>query len=118
MARIHHTATVEPGARLADDVEVGPYSLVGPDVELAPDGLVVGVETPRNAQIVKTALELGQDATVTHSLDALSLVTLGNVGTDEGKGNGVETVGEHLVDVIDELAGNAVLVGRETLAEA
>ena len=41
MARIHHTATVETGARLADDVEVGPYSLVGPDVELAP-GVVVG----------------------------------------------------------------------------
>ena len=32
--RIHPTALVDPGARLADDVEVGPYSVVGADVEI------------------------------------------------------------------------------------
>ena len=32
MARIHPTALVDAGARLADDVEVGPYSVVGPHV--------------------------------------------------------------------------------------
>ncbi len=34
MPRVHPTATVEAGARLAGDVEVGPYALVGPEVEL------------------------------------------------------------------------------------
>ncbi len=34
MAAIHPTAIVEPGARLADDVVVGPYSIVGGEVEL------------------------------------------------------------------------------------
>lgn len=34
MARIHPTAIVEPGAQLADDVVIGPYCCVGPDVQL------------------------------------------------------------------------------------
>ncbi|HSD61615.1 MAG TPA: acyl-ACP--UDP-N-acetylglucosamine O-acyltransferase [Burkholderiales bacterium] len=33
---IHSTALVDPGARLAGDVEVGPYAIVGPHVELGP----------------------------------------------------------------------------------
>lgn len=33
-ALIHPTAIIDPKARLADDVRVGPYSLVGPDVSI------------------------------------------------------------------------------------
>lgn len=36
MPRIHPTAVVDPAAKLADDVEVGPLSCVGPGVELGP----------------------------------------------------------------------------------
>ena len=32
MPRIHPTALVDPKAELADDVEVGAYWIVGPDV--------------------------------------------------------------------------------------
>jgi len=35
MAKIHHTALVDPGAELAEDVEVGPFSIVGPKVRIA-----------------------------------------------------------------------------------
>lgn len=38
---IHPTAIVDPGARLADDVEVGPFSVIGPDVEVGA-GSVIG----------------------------------------------------------------------------
>lgn len=31
---IHPTAIVDPGARLADDVEVGPFTVIGPGVEI------------------------------------------------------------------------------------
>lgn len=31
---IHPTAIVDPGASLAEDVEVGPFSIIGPDVEI------------------------------------------------------------------------------------
>lgn len=37
MSRIHPTAVVDPGAHLADGVEVGPWCLVGPGVSLAAD---------------------------------------------------------------------------------
>lgn len=36
MAEIHPTASIDPKARLADDVVIGPYSYVGPNVELGP----------------------------------------------------------------------------------
>jgi UDP-N-acetylglucosamine acyltransferase len=41
VSRVHATAIVDPRAKLADDVEVGPYSVIGENVELAP-GVVVG----------------------------------------------------------------------------
>ena len=41
MAKIHPTATVEDGARIGADVEVGPFAHVGRDVVLG-DGVTVG----------------------------------------------------------------------------
>jgi UDP-N-acetylglucosamine acyltransferase len=41
MARIHPTAVVDPGAKLADDVDVGPYVVIGASVELA-EGVEIG----------------------------------------------------------------------------
>jgi UDP-N-acetylglucosamine acyltransferase len=41
MARIHPQALVAPGARLADDVEIGPYSVIGAEVAIGA-GSVVG----------------------------------------------------------------------------
>ena len=38
---IHPTAIVHPNARLADDVEVGPYSIIGEHVEIG-EGTVIG----------------------------------------------------------------------------
>ena len=35
MSTIHPTAIIAPGARLADDVVIGPYCVIGEDVELA-----------------------------------------------------------------------------------
>src|SRR5690554_6073260 len=40
-SRIHPTAIVSPGAQLAEDVEVGAYSLIGPNVSIGP-GTQVG----------------------------------------------------------------------------
>jgi UDP-N-acetylglucosamine acyltransferase len=41
MARIHPQALVAPGARLADDVEIGPFSVIGAEVAIGA-GTVVG----------------------------------------------------------------------------
>ena len=50
MANIHPTAIVEPGAQLADDVTIGPYCVVGGEVEFGSAGrleshVVVGGRT-------------------------------------------------------------------------
>jgi UDP-N-acetylglucosamine acyltransferase len=36
MGRIHETALVDPAAQLADDVEIGPFSIIGPWVTIGP----------------------------------------------------------------------------------
>lgn len=41
MSRIHPQAIVDPSAQLADDVEVGPWTLIGPGVEIGA-GTVIG----------------------------------------------------------------------------
>lgn len=41
---IHEQAIVDPGARLADDVEIGPFCVIGADVELG-SGTRVGAHT-------------------------------------------------------------------------
>ncbi len=41
MSRIHPQAIVDPAAKLADDVEIGPWSLIGPGVEIGA-GTVIG----------------------------------------------------------------------------
>jgi len=38
--KIHPTAIVDPGARIAPDVEIGPYAVVGPHVEIGPGSRV------------------------------------------------------------------------------
>ncbi|MGO1253197.1 MAG: acyl-ACP--UDP-N-acetylglucosamine O-acyltransferase, partial [Alcaligenes aquatilis] len=49
--RIHETAIIEAGAQLADDVEVGPYSIIGPNVtigagtKVGPHCVIDGVTT-------------------------------------------------------------------------
>jgi len=41
MNKVHSTAIVDKKAKLADDIEVGPYAIIGPDAEIA-KGVVVG----------------------------------------------------------------------------
>lgn len=36
MSRIHSTAIVDPAAQLADDIEIGAFSLIGPNVKIGP----------------------------------------------------------------------------------
>jgi UDP-N-acetylglucosamine acyltransferase len=55
MAAVHATALVDPGAELADDVEIGPYCIVGPQVRLG-----AGVVLDRHVVIEgRTHLEAG-----------------------------------------------------------
>lgn len=48
---IHSTAIVAGGAKLAADVEVGPYSIIGPDVEVGP-GCAIGAHVVLEHRVV------------------------------------------------------------------
>ncbi len=52
---IHHTAIIDANARIADDVEIGPYSIVGADVEIG-SGTVIGPHV-----VVMGPCEIGSD---------------------------------------------------------
>lgn len=41
MAKIHPQAIVDPAAKLAEDVEVGPFSIIGPEVEIGAGTVVM-----------------------------------------------------------------------------
>lgn len=122
MARVHPNATVDPGAKLADDVEVGPYSFIGPDVELD-EGVVVGPQATvlgrtrigartrvfpfavlggepqdRGFSDVPGRLEIGRDNVIREHVTV-------SVGTS--KGGGVTRIGD------DNLIMNSVHIGHD-----
>jgi UDP-N-acetylglucosamine acyltransferase len=106
---IHPTAIIEEGARLAADVEVGPYTLIGPEVEIGPGSRIgphvvitgrtrIGRDNrifqfaslgdePQDKKFAgeDTALEIGDGNTIRES------VTI-NRGT--GEGGGVTRLGD------------------------
>ena len=64
MTQIHPTAIVDPAARLADDVEIGPFCIVGPDVTLQARVRLL------SHVVVEGATTIGED-TVVHAFSSL-----------------------------------------------
>ena len=64
MTCVHPTAVVDGGARLGDDVSVGPYSIVGPDVRLGA-GVRVGAHV-----VIEGHTEIGEGCVI-HPFAAL-----------------------------------------------
>ena len=60
MPRIHATAVVDPGARLADDVSVGPYTVIDGDVEIGA-GTTVGAHN-----VITGHTKIGRDNRIFH----------------------------------------------------
>jgi UDP-N-acetylglucosamine acyltransferase len=58
MAKIHPAASVDKGAQLGDDVEIGPYCIIGPDVKL-------GARTRLQSHVnIEGLTEIGEDCVV------------------------------------------------------
>ncbi|HEY3265304.1 MAG TPA: acyl-ACP--UDP-N-acetylglucosamine O-acyltransferase [Armatimonadota bacterium] len=55
---IHPSAIIDPGAQLADDVEVGPGVIIGPDTVIG-SGVVIGPHV-----VIKQYTEIGENCTV------------------------------------------------------
>lgn len=57
-SRIHPTACIAPGARIADGVEIGPYAVIENEVEIGP-GCVIGPHC-----VIRRWVHLGSDNTL------------------------------------------------------
>ena len=58
--KIHPTALIDPHARLAEDVEVGPFSCIGPEVEIGARTIL------KSHVIIEGAVRLGADNQIGH----------------------------------------------------
>lgn len=132
MSRIHPTAIVDPAARIAGDVEIGPWCRIGPEVTLHPGVQLV------SSVVVEGVTEIGS-GTVVHPFSVLGgppqhggykgeatrlvvgescLIREGctfNRGTVQG--GGVTTVGSHSMFMTGAHVGHDAVVGdRVTFA--
>ena len=60
MSEVHRTALVDPAAKLARDVTVGPYSVIGPQVEVG-EGTWIGAHVVLDGRI-----KIGRDNKIFH----------------------------------------------------
>ena len=58
--KIHPTALIDPSARLAEDVEVGPFTWIGPEVEIGARTVV------QSHVVIEGAVRLGADNQIGH----------------------------------------------------
>ncbi len=91
---IHPTAIVADGAKLAADVEVGPYSIIGPDVEVGP-GCVIGAHAVlENRVVIGAGTHVGHGTILGGNPQALGFdQSRRDTGVRIGKNN---TIREHV----------------------
>ncbi|MEP9347576.1 acyl-ACP--UDP-N-acetylglucosamine O-acyltransferase [Xanthobacter sp. KR7-225] len=130
MPNIHPSAMVDKGARLADDVEIGPFSSVGPEVELAAGvrlvshvnvtgATAIGARTvvypfaslgtpPQSVHYKgeKTRLLIGEDCVIREHVTA-------NTGTAGGRGQTV--IGARCMLMVGAHVGHDCLIGESVV---
>jgi len=110
MPRVHPTACIEPGARLADGAEIGPYCIIGANVSIA-EGVrlvshvhVAGTTSIGPRTVIYPFASLGTPPQSVHYRGGATFLIIGadcdiregvtmNVGTENG--GGVTRVGDH-----------------------
>ncbi len=130
MKGIHPTAIVEDGARLGDEVTIGPYSLVGRDV-LIEDGVVLeshvivrGCTTIGARTRVSPFAAIGGEAQDLSYKDEKTAIVIGpdcvireyaTVHRGTAKGRGTTTVGAHCFLMIGAHVAHDCLVGDHVI---
>jgi UDP-N-acetylglucosamine acyltransferase len=130
MNRIHPTAIVEDGARLGDEVTIGPYSLVGGEVVIE-DGVVleshviVGGQTTIGARtrVSPFAVIGGEPQDLSYQGEKTGIVIgpdcvireYATIHRGTGKGRGTTTVGAHCFMMIGSHVAHDCLVGDHVI---
>jgi UDP-N-acetylglucosamine acyltransferase len=128
--RIHASAVVEDGARLAEDVEVGPFCCIGPEVTIGPGGMLQSHVVVTGRTTIGARARLFPFASIGHQPQDLkyrgeaSTLTIGadcliregvtmNPGTS---GGGLETVvGDHCTFLANSHVGHDCRVGAHVI---
>jgi UDP-N-acetylglucosamine acyltransferase len=125
---IDPTARVADGARIGKDVEVGPYCLVGPQVELKAGARLIahvnvtGVTTVGEGTVVYPFASLGTPPQSVHYRGGATRLVIGphcelregvtmNTGTEDG--GGITRVGERCVFMVGSHVGHDCAVGND-----
>jgi UDP-N-acetylglucosamine acyltransferase len=127
---IHPTATVDPGAAIAGDVEIGPYCVIGPEVFVGEGSrLVAHVHVAGHTSIgagcvVYPFASLGTPPQSTHYRGGRTRLTVGancdiregatiNVGTEDG--GGLTQVGDNCFLMAGSHVGHDCHVGNRVV---
>ena len=130
MATIHPTALVDPGATLADDVDVGPYTLVGAGVtvgagtRIGPHVVITGRTSIGARTVVYPFASLGTPPQSTHYRGEPTRLEIGeaciiregvtmNIGTV--KGGGLTRVGDRGYFMNNSHVGHDCTVGNDVI---
>jgi len=125
---IDPTARVAAGARIADAVEIGPYCIVGPEVELKrgvrliAHVCVTGATTIGEATVVYPFSSLGTPPQSVHYRGGATRLVIGarcelreavtmNTGTEDG--GGVTRVGDRCMFMVGSHVGHDCAVGND-----
>src|SRR5271154_2065556 len=125
---IDPTARVASGARIADDVEIGPYCIVGPDAELQrgvrllAHVYVTGVTTIGEGSIVYPFSSLGTPPQSVHYRGGATRLVIGarcelresvtmNTGTEGG--GGITRIGDRCSFMVGSHVGHDCQVGND-----
>jgi len=130
MAQIHPLACIDPNARIAEDVEIGPFCVVGPNVTIGPgcklqnNVTIVGHTTvgarnlffpnsvigtaPQDKKYrgASTRLEIGDD---NHIREAVTI----HIGTE--KGGGITRVGSNNLLMVNVHIGHDCQIGSNCI---
>jgi UDP-N-acetylglucosamine acyltransferase len=130
MPKIHPTAFVEAGAKLADDVEVGPFCIVGPDVTIGAGSRlishvnVVGRTTLGDRTVVYPFASLGTAPQWIGLADEPTELVIGNdnviresVSMNKGsvQGGGVTRVGNNNYFMVYAHVAHDCIVGNNNV---
>ncbi|HEY4124153.1 MAG TPA: acyl-ACP--UDP-N-acetylglucosamine O-acyltransferase [Rhizomicrobium sp.] len=126
--KIHPTAIVEDGARLGADVEIGPYSLVGPHVVLG-DGVKLHSHVVMKGRvelgarsIVHSHAVLGDEGQIRNHHDPNARLVIGTdtvireavtMHTGSKKGGGITTIGDRGYFMATSHIGHDCHVGND-----
>ena len=112
---IHKTAIVDSKAKISDNVKIGPYSIIGPEVEIGANSILHSHVNIVGDTKIGNNNQIGPFTYVRESTFTDSNVQLGNFVEVKASNIGKESKSKHLAYIGDVKLENNVNVGAGTV---